>query len=216
MFAEAEARRTVSDYLQLLHAMLGELDSAAVLRVGACLQRARDTGATIYLAGNGGSAATASHWANDLGKATKHPPARPIRVVSLSDHLSWLTALANDEGYDRVFSGQLENLAQPGDVLVVISASGNSPNLVEAVRTAQSHGAVTIGLLGFDGGVLKSIVDECIWLPTPKGTYGPVEDVHMIVCHLLTTCLASRSVQLATVGAAAGAYSAAGAAGLQA
>ena len=93
-------------------------------------------GNTIYLAGNGGSAATASHWANDLGKATKCPGAKPIRVVSLSEHVSWMTALANDDGYDRIFAGQLENFAVPGDVLVVFSASGNSPNLVEAVRTA--------------------------------------------------------------------------------
>jgi D-sedoheptulose 7-phosphate isomerase len=206
MFVEAEARRTLDDYLRLLHTMLNGLDAAAVLRVGALLQRARDAGATIFLAGNGGSAATASHWANDLGKATKHPAARPIRVISLSDHTPWFTALANDEGYDRVFSGQLENFAQPGDVLVVLSASGNSPNLVEAVRTAQANGVQTIGFVGFDGGVLKALVDECVWLPTPKGTYGPVEDVHAIVCHLLTTCLASREVQLATVGAAAPAY----------
>jgi D-sedoheptulose 7-phosphate isomerase len=206
MFAEADARHTVSDYLRLIHTILGDLDSAAVVRVAAVLQRARDTGGTIYLAGNGGSAATASHWANDLGKATKSPGAKPIRVISLGDHLSWLTALANDEGYDRVFSGQLENLAQPGDVLVVISASGNSPNLVEAVRTARASGALTIGFLGFDGGVLKSLVDEYVWLPTPKGAYGPVEDAHMVVCHLLTTCLASRRVQMATVGAAVPAY----------
>jgi D-sedoheptulose 7-phosphate isomerase len=200
MFVEAEARRVVEDYLRLLYATLDRLDCGALLRVAACLQRARDTGGTIFLAGNGGSAATASHWANDLGKATKYPAARPIRVVSLADHMAWLTALANDEGYDRVFSGQLENFARPGDVLVVISASGNSPNLVAAVKTAQASGVRTIGFLGFDGGLLKSLVDDCVWLPTPRGAYGPVEDAHAIVCHVLTTCLASRSVQLATVG----------------
>ena len=203
MFVEAEARRAVEDYLRLLSTLLNDLDFAAVLRIGACLQHTRDAGGTIFLAGNGGSAATASHWANDLGKATKYPGAKPVRVVSLSDHVPWLTALANDEGYDRVFSGQLENFAQPGDVLVVISASGNSPNLVEAVRTARASGVLTVGFLGFDGGVLKSLVHDSLWLPTPKGTYGPVEDVHSIVCHLLTTCLASREVQLATVGAGA-------------
>jgi D-sedoheptulose 7-phosphate isomerase len=203
MFVEVEARRALEDYLQLLNTILEHLDHGAVLRVGACLQRARDAGATIFLAGNGGSAATASHWANDLGKATRYTGARPIRVISLSDHTSWLTALANDEGYERVFSGQLGNFAQPGDVLVVLSASGNSPNLVEAVRTAREHGVMTVAFLGFDGGILKPLVDECVWLPTPKGTYGPVEDVHSIVCHLLTTCLASRQVQLETLGAAA-------------
>ena len=193
-------RRTIAEYLQVLQTMLNDLDSAVVLRVGACLQRARETGGTIYLAGNGGSAATASHWANDLGKATKHSGARPIRVVSLGDHLSWLTALANDEGYHRVFSGQLENLAQPGDVLIVFSASGNSPNLIEAVRAARANGALTVAFLGFDGGALKSLVDEYVWLPTPKGAYGPVEDVHMVVCHLLTTCLAGHSAQTTMLG----------------
>jgi D-sedoheptulose 7-phosphate isomerase len=192
--ADTAAHRTATDYLQLLDRTLRDLDLSAVLRVLGRLQAARDAGGTIYLAGNGGSAATASHWANDLGKATKRPGAKPIRVVSLSDHLSWLTALANDEGYDRIFAGQLENYVVPGDVLAVFSASGNSPNLLEAVRTAGALGATTVGFLGFDGGALKSLVDDCVWLRTPKGAYGPVEDVHLVVCHLLTTCLASGAV----------------------
>jgi D-sedoheptulose 7-phosphate isomerase len=114
-----------------------------------------------------------------------------VRVVALSDHLSWLTALANDDGYERVFAGQLENLVEAGDVLVVFSASGNSPNLVQAVLTAKARGAVALALLGFDGGTVKGLVHDCVWLPTPKGAYGPVEDAHLVVCHLLTTCLAS-------------------------
>jgi D-sedoheptulose 7-phosphate isomerase len=194
---DTDARRTLTGYLELIGQILRDLDLDAVLRVGGQLQRARDLGRTIYLAGNGGSAATVSHWANDLGKATKRPHAMPVRVVPLPDHVSWMTALANDEGYSRVFSGQLENFVTPGDVLIVVSASGNSPNLVEAVRTARALGAVTIGFLGFDGGALKTLVDESVWLPTPKGAYGPVEDVHQIVCHLLTTCLASETASLA-------------------
>jgi D-sedoheptulose 7-phosphate isomerase len=113
-----------------------------------------------------------------------------MRVMSLSDNISWLTALANDEGYDRVFAGQLENFAQPSDVLVVISASGNSPNLVRAVECACSRRVVTIGLLGFDGGILKSMVNETLLLPTDKGAYGLVESGHALLCHVLTTCLA--------------------------
>jgi D-sedoheptulose 7-phosphate isomerase len=109
--------------------------------------------------------------------------------MSISDNISWLTALANDEGYDRVFSGQMENFAQPGDVLAVISASGNSPNLVRAVELARERGLITIGFLGFDGGVLKNMVDECLWLPTEKGAYGLVESGHALLCHILTTCL---------------------------
>lgn len=190
MSTETAVRRTAATYFPQLERMLRELDLDAVGRVFECLQETRDAGGTIYLAGNGGSAATASHWANDLGKAARLPGAKPIRVIPLGDHISWLTALANDEGYDRVFAGQLENFAGPGDVLLVFSASGNSPNLVQAVLTAKSRGARTLALLGFDGGALKGLVDDCVWLPTPTGAYGQVEDAHLIVCHLLTTCLA--------------------------
>src|SRR5687768_7021265 len=164
MIDDRLARQIATGYLQLLDQVLRALDVDAALRVCRHLQQAREAGQTIYVAGNGGSAATAAHWANDLGKATKRPDARPIRIVCLNEHVSWLTALANDEGYERVFAGQLENFIAPGDVLVVFSASGNSPNLVEAVRTAGSLGARTVGFLGFDGGMLRSMVDECVWV----------------------------------------------------
>ena len=200
MIADLAARATAANYLHLLDEVLQNLDVEAVLRVGETLGRARCAGGTIYLAGNGGSAATASHWANDLGKATKRPGQKPMRVVSLGDHLSWLTALANDEGYQRVFSGQLENFVAPGDVLVVFSASGNSANLVAAVNTARLAGAHAIGLLGFDGGLLKSLVHDAIWVPTPKGAYGQVEDAHLIICHLITACLAGASMEAASFG----------------
>jgi D-sedoheptulose 7-phosphate isomerase len=126
---------------------------------------------------------------NDLGKATKRSGRCPIQVTCLSDNVPWLTALANDEGYDRVFSGQLENFARPDDLLVVISASGNSRNLIHAVECARSAGMKTIGMLGFDGGVLKEKVDHLIWIRTEKGCYELVEDAHGVVCHVLTTSL---------------------------
>jgi D-sedoheptulose 7-phosphate isomerase len=201
MIAE-DARHSAQQYLSLIGQILNDLDIEAVLRVCARIHRVREAGGTIYVAGNGGSAATASHWTNDLGKATRSAGVRPIRVVCLSDHTSWLTALANDEGYDRVFSGQLESHVRPGDLLVVISASGNSPNLIEGVRTAQSLGAAAVALLGFDGGALKSMVDDCVWLPTPKGAYGPVEDGHAVVCHLVTTILARTAAAMAPAAVA--------------
>jgi D-sedoheptulose 7-phosphate isomerase len=185
-----QVKQIANDYLQTFESLLHRVDVDAVERIVRHLQDARDSRATIYIAGNGGSAATASHWVNDLGKATKCSGEAPLRVMSLSDNISWLTALANDEGYKRVFAGQLENFAQPGDVLIVISASGNSPNLMEAVELAQRRGVVTIGLLGFDGGVLKNKVDECLWLPTEKGAYGLVESGHSLLCHIVTDCLA--------------------------
>jgi D-sedoheptulose 7-phosphate isomerase len=189
------ASEVTDAYLQLLQQLLQELDVLSVHRIGARLQRARDEGSTIYIAGNGGSAATSSHWANDLGKAARRPDAKPIRVVSLGDHLSWVSALANDEGYGRIFAGQLENLARSGDVLVVISASGNSTNLIEAVKTAKSMGVTTVGFLGFDGGALKPLLDDHVLVTSPKGAYGPVEDVHHVICHLLATCLGRGVVQ---------------------
>ena len=107
-------RDTARDYLQGFNELLKGIDLDAVARAAEMLRAARDDGANVYIAGNGGSAATATHFANDLGKATKRSGCAPIRVLSLSDNVSWLTALANDEGYERVFSGQLENFAKPG------------------------------------------------------------------------------------------------------
>lgn len=192
-----QVKQIATDYLEAFESLLHLVDVDAVQRIVRHLQDARDSRATIYVAGNGGSAATASHWVNDLGKATKCAGETPVRAMSLNDNVSWLTALANDEGYERVFSGQLENFARPGDVLIVISASGNSPNLLRAVELARSRGVITIAFLGFDGGVLKDQVDEYLWLPTEKGAYGLVESAHALFCHILTDCLVRESLRLA-------------------
>jgi D-sedoheptulose 7-phosphate isomerase len=197
------AREVAARYLRDFQSVIAALDLDAVARIVALLCFARDNHATIYVAGNGGSAATASHWANDLGKATKCAGRGWIRVMCLADNTPWLTALANDEGYERVFAGQLENFASAGDVLVVISASGNSPNLVHAVDLAEERGLVTIALLGFDGGVLKDRVGEYVWLPTAPGAYGLVETGHAVVCDMVTTCLMTDTEAAAAMGAIA-------------
>jgi D-sedoheptulose 7-phosphate isomerase len=184
-----DAKAVAFDYLERFQALMAGVDVDAVSRVVDHLRRARDEDGTVYVAGNGGSAATASHWANDLGKATKAAGRAYMRVMCLSDNVSWLTALANDEGYERVFSGQLENFASPGDVLFVISASGNSTNLVNAVDLARNRGAYTVALVGFDGGVLREVVDEYLWLRTEVGDYGIVESGHSVLCDILTTAL---------------------------
>lgn len=176
-------------HLAAFRALIDQVDLDVVTDAVERLRVARDDGAMIFIAGNGGSAATATHLANDLGKATKRSGRPPLRVMCLSDNVSWLTALANDEGFERVFSGQMENFARPGDVLIVISASGNSPNLVAAVDYAAEHGMVTVGLLGFDGGVLKDRVDEALWLESEIGAYGIVESAHSLLCDVITTCL---------------------------
>ncbi|MDH3234156.1 MAG: SIS domain-containing protein [Alphaproteobacteria bacterium] len=175
--------------MKLFNTLVENIDVEAVERATNLLRAARDSGGVIYIAGNGGSAATATHLANDLGKATKISGLRPIRALSMSDNVSWLTALGNDEGYERVFAGQMENFAKPGDVLIVISTSGNSANLVKAVELARQAGVTSIGVLGFEGGKLKEMVDECIWLPSPVGAYGPVESAHTVVVDLINACL---------------------------
>ena len=187
--ADSLGKRTASAHIAKLVEKLSGMGVDAIDQVFERLRTARDQGATVYVAGNGGSAATATHWATDLGKTTKRSGRMPIRVMSLGDNLAWLTALANDEGYERVFSGQLENFLHPDDILVVISASGNSPNLLRAVEFAQKRGATTIGFLGFDGGLLKDQVDQFVWVPTEQGEYELVEDCHLALCHILTKCL---------------------------
>jgi D-sedoheptulose 7-phosphate isomerase len=197
------AREIAARYLRDFERVLAAVDVDAVARVVARLAAARDKQRTIYIAGNGGSAATASHWANDLGKATKCAGRGWMRVMCLSDNTPWLTALANDEGYERVFAGQLENFGAAGDVLIVISASGNSSNLVDAVALANERGLVTIALLGFDGGQLKDRVSEYLWLPTERGAYGLVESGHSVLCDMVTTCLMEDTEAAAPVGAGA-------------
>jgi D-sedoheptulose 7-phosphate isomerase len=142
----------------------------------------------VLVAGNGGSASTASHLACDLGKTVlgANPTARAsrFRVVSLADNVAVLTAWANDEGYETVFAEQVKMLGRPGDVLIVISASGNSPNIIAAVHAAHERGLETIGLLGYDGGAAKHLVDDAIVIACHD--YGHVESAHLVLGHLLT------------------------------
>lgn len=187
--SSSAVERVTSAYVAEFRLLLDAIDHEHVAAVVNALRGACDSRATVFIAGNGGSAATASHWVNDLGKATKAPGRPHFRVACLSDNVSWLTALANDEGYDRVFAGQLENFGQPGDIFIVISASGNSPNLLRGVDTAQQLGMTTVGLLGFDGGALKNRVDHLLWLPTAVGAYGLVETGHSLLADLVTACL---------------------------
>ncbi len=188
-FSKSSVSHVVSGYMDLFRRLLDGIDLGALERATDLIRAARDSGNLVFIAGNGGSAATATHLANDFGKATKTSGMPAIRPLSMSDNVSWLTALGNDEGYERVFVGQMENFAKPGDLLIVISASGNSRNLVQAVEFARKAGMKSIGILGFQGGVLKDMVDEAIWLPSPAGAYGPVESAHCVVVDLINSCL---------------------------
>jgi len=183
------ATAVISTHFANVRRVLTHVQVRAVQRIVDIFRDARERGSFIYIAGNGGSSSTASHWVNDLGKATKRSGRRPLKAMCLSDNVSWFSALSNDEGYERSFAGQLENFATPGDVLACISASGNSPNLVRAVEVARLAKVTTVGLLGFDGGALKRLVDEALCVETEKGMYELVEDVHAAICHAVTRCL---------------------------
>lgn len=148
------------------------------------LERIRRTKNTVYVMGNGGSAATASHMANDFSKTASVEGCVRIRALSLADNVSLMTAIANDISYDDVFVEQLRTLAKPGDLVVLISGSGNSPNVVRAAEYAREKKLKTVGLLGFDGGKLKSRVD--ILLHVKSSQYGVVEDAHLSVGHMLS------------------------------
>ena len=150
---------------------------------------ARDKDKTIYFAGNGGSAATASHFAQDMSEIGRKIRGKGFKTQSINDHVSALTAISNDYGYDHVFSMQIQYHFDPGDVLVVISASGNSPNIIKAVELAKEKGGRTIALVGFDGGRLAQVCDQVIHIKSKKGEYGPVEDIHLILNHMIVSYL---------------------------
>jgi D-sedoheptulose 7-phosphate isomerase len=171
------------NYFSHLADIFGRMDCDAIGEVMEVILDARQKGKKIYFIGNGGSAATASHFANDIAIGTRCAEL-PFKAISLTDNVAILTALGNDEGYETIFRKQLELFVEDGDLLVAISASGNSPNIIECVEYAKNKGNKVIGLTGFEGGKLKELSDYNIHVPTDKGEYGPVEDLHMIVDHL--------------------------------
>lgn len=174
----------VRDYMDRVRDVLASIPTSQIAGAAAELEAARGRGAMIFFAGNGGSAATASHFANDLGVGSREL-APPFRALSLADSVPVVTATGNDHGYEMVFVHQLEVHARPGDVFVAISASGNSPNLVRAVEFARTLPMVTVALTAFDGGRLREESDHSIHVPTEIGEYGPAEDAHLILNHAL-------------------------------
>lgn len=182
-------RDFITNYFDYLTKLLSSLDTAIVEKIIDAFVTAAEQGDTVYFIGNGGSAATASHFANDLGFGIRAQGIRPFKAISLADNLAVMTALANDEGYDKVFVRQLESHLQKSDVVVAMSVSGNSPNILEAVKYANDLGALTIAFTGFEGGLLKSMADISLHIPTAKGEYGPVEDIFMILDHVIYSYL---------------------------
>lgn len=190
----AGIKEYLESYSAYITRLLSGLDYAVIEKITACFLRARSRKATIFFIGNGGSAATASHFAQDLGEVGRKADTASFRTICLNESVSFMTALANDYGYEEVFAGQLGNLFKRQDVLVAISASGNSPNVVEAVKLAKKLKGITIGLVGFDGGKLASLCDYVLKVTTNKGEYGPVEDIHLILDHIITTYLTMKDL----------------------
>lgn len=175
----------VKNYINDLISILREVDIEVIYQIIDKLEQCHDNGATVYIMGNGGSAATASHMANDLSVGLKLREIRNFNVQSLSDNTPVCTAIANDIGYENVFYAQLKNKLKTDDVVIAISCSGNSPNIVKGSVYTKNVGATLIGLTGFDGGELKELSDINYHIDTPKGDYGIVEDAHMILDHVI-------------------------------
>jgi len=173
----------ITGYLQAHKTAVDTIPPEAVARIIGRLKTALEEDRQVFTCGNGGSAANASHFATDLGKGASDKLGKRFRVLSLNDNVSWMTALGNDYAYDEVFVGQLQNYARPGDLLLVMSVSGNSPNVVKAVEWANAHDLHTIALVGGRRGRLAELARDVIVIGDEH--YGRVEDCHMHICHLL-------------------------------
>lgn len=175
-------------YFGYLSKVLNSIDVLEIEKFVEILLDARERGASVFFIGNGGSAATASHFVNDIGVGSRSWH-KPFCVMSLTDNSSVVTAIGNDRGYENIFVEQLRLYLKPSDVVVLISASGNSPNLVKALEYANGLGATTVGLTSFDGGVVRERASYGIHVPAQKGEYGPAEDAHMVIDHLVSAYL---------------------------
>jgi len=177
------------EYSAATAALLDQVDPTEVQAMVDAIVDAYRAGQMVFLIGNGGSGANASHLCEDLGKGTltDFEGQRRLRVVSLTDNVSYILAWANDEGYERVFSEQLRNLAQPGDLLIAISGSGNSANVLRAIEYANAHGMRTFGVCGYDGGALKGAAQQSLHVRSHD--MGMVEAVHGVIFHYLVDAL---------------------------
>jgi len=177
-------------YFALLSESVQKLPLDHVDQVSEILVTAYEQRRTVFVFGNGGSAALASHFACDLAKGTVNGSPKRFRVMALTDNVPLMTAWANDSKYEDIFSEQLANFAVPGDVAFAISASGNSPNVLKALRVAKEAGLTTTGLTGFSGGRMLALCDACIVVPSDN--MQVVEDLQLSVAHALFTCVRAR------------------------
>lgn len=184
-----KSKKIISTYFSNTQKIITSLDMIQINKLVEIIDKVRKNSKILYIAGNGGSASTASHFAADLGVGSL-ARANPVKAISLCDNLSVITAISNDFEYELIFEKQLKLLGEAGDLLIVISASGNSKNLVQAIKVAQAMGITIFSLTGFDGGKVKKITsDNNIHIPTSIGEYGLVEDTHLAICHVVTECI---------------------------
>jgi len=179
--------QTIKDYLSQVTDTLSQLLVDRIAKVVEVLSEARDRGSRIFIFGNGGSAATASHFAGDLTKGAICKGKPRIKAFALTDNIPLISAWANDTDYGNIFSEQLESFIEPNDIAIAISGSGNSQNVLNGAKVARAKGGTTIGFIGFNGGKLKDLVD--IALVVPNHNMEQVEDIHLLLGHVITTCL---------------------------
>lgn len=174
------------NYFKRLKIIFESLDEKELSNFEKILLNARTNGNTIFVFGNGGSASTATTMANDLGfdiiKKTKTD--KTFRLFSINDNTSVLTAIGNDVGYENIFINQLKIHFRKGDIAIILSASGNSTNLIQAAKWLRENNGKVLSIVGFDGGDLRKISDNCLYFKTEKTEYGPIEDIHLIINHI--------------------------------
>lgn len=186
--ALAKAQKALIDYQRRVSGAVSLLDHGSVTTLVLELLETRKREGTVFIAGNGGSASTAGHIAVDWMIGTSIPKP-PLRVISLAENNATVTALGNDHSFGSIFSRQLLTLGKPDDLLVAISASGNSENLIEAAELAQNSGMKVCAITGFDGGALKKLSDIAVHVPTEIGDYGVAEDAHLVIGHAVKEAL---------------------------
>jgi len=183
------SEKLIDEYFAEGQKILSKISALEVAALASAIEKVRVSGSTVYIAGNGGSASTASHFATDIGIGSLMR-SNPVKVISLCENSAVMTAISNDIGYSAVFEQQLRLWAQPGDLLIVISASGNSQNLVKVVMAANDLGITTYSMTGFDGGKLKEMTQGAnVHVESIHGAYGLVEDAHLAICHVVTECV---------------------------
>ncbi len=177
----------ITQYITALQGTINQLPVDLIAKVVETLQEARLSGRQVFIMGNGGSASTATHFVCDLAKNTRREGLPHFRVIGLTDNMAIFSAYANDEGYDSVFASQMANLINPGDIVIGISASGNSANVLRGIEEAHKHEAFTIGFTGFSGGKLGAMVD--LQIHVDSNIIEHVEDIHLMLEHMIVKAI---------------------------